>query len=388
MQDERSRFVMLSMYSLQRSRGPRGNVCARVGNTSQTHLSHGITTRIMSSSSGLGWQSAHSLAMAVEGMLAGSGEKSLTREEMNQKQHRFSRSVDDMNATASSALKPVSLRRIQSDVVSTKGSANVSSESLLRSTHSEDIRKPKKLDKYGFIINMDRQGRVQEDYDEYERVPTFAETKVAERRLKKWNFMLSSWELSKKRRRLLSKRLRKGIPDQVRGTVWPMLGNVPRMKKENVGVYDDLVHQATERTERLPPSQALLQTKSFKATQETIERDIHRTYPRHSMFHEDSEDDEDNILALFNDNEVSDMIAELEQDLNGKPRAPRKTSLAVAEGGQASLRRVLRAYSCYDREVGYCQGMNFIAGMFLTFTSEEDAFWLLVGTYHFYNKPP
>jgi hypothetical protein len=106
------------------------------------------------------------------------------------------------------------------------------------------------------------------------------------------------------------------------------------------------------------------------------------------MFHEDSEDDEDNILALFNDNEVSDMIAELEQDLNGKPKAPRKTSLAVAEGGQASLRRVLRAYSCYDREVGYCQGMNFIAGMFLTFTSEEDAFWLLVGTYHFYNKPP
>lgn len=192
--------------------------------------------------------------------------------------------------------------------------------------------------------------------------------------------MMSSWELSKKRRRLLSKRLRKGIPDQVRRTVWPMLGDVPRMKKENVGVYDDLVHQATERAERLPPSQALLQTKSFKATQETIERDIHRTYPRHSMFHEDSEDDEDAILALFNDDEVSDMIAELEGDLNGKPLSPRKTSLALAEGGQASLRRVLRAYSCYDREVGYCQGMNFIAGMFLTFTSEEDAFWLLVST--------
>ncbi len=49
-----------------------------------------------------------------------------------------------------------------------------------------------------------------------------------------------------------------------------------------------------------------------------------------------------------------------------------------AEGGQASLRRVLRAYSIYDPDVGYCQGMNFIAGMFITFVTEEEAFWLLV----------
>ena len=46
--------------------------------------------------------------------------------------------------------------------------------------------------------------------------------------------------------------------------------------------------------------------------------------------------------------------------------------------GQFSLRRVLRAYAMYDSEVGYCQGMNFIAATFLTFLSEEEAFWLLV----------
>ena len=46
--------------------------------------------------------------------------------------------------------------------------------------------------------------------------------------------------------------------------------------------------------------------------------------------------------------------------------------------GQDSLRRILRAYSMYDTDVGYCQGMNFIAAMFLTFLSEEEAFWLLV----------
>ena len=49
-------------------------------------------------------------------------------------------------------------------------------------------------------------------------------------------------------------------------------------------------------------------------------------------------------------------------------------------GGQARLRRVLKAYSAYDREIGYCQGMNFIAAMFLTLMSEERAFWMLVCT--------
>lgn len=52
-------------------------------------------------------------------------------------------------------------------------------------------------------------------------------------------------------------------------------------------------------------------------------------------------------------------------------------ALGVGEG-QGALRRVLRAYSMYDSEVGYCQGMNFITAMFLTFLSEEEAFWLLV----------
>jgi len=46
--------------------------------------------------------------------------------------------------------------------------------------------------------------------------------------------------------------------------------------------------------------------------------------------------------------------------------------------GHAVLRRVLSAYAMYDTEVGYCQGMNFIAAMFLTFLSEEESFWLLI----------
>ena len=46
--------------------------------------------------------------------------------------------------------------------------------------------------------------------------------------------------------------------------------------------------------------------------------------------------------------------------------------------GQRSLFDVLRAYSVYDVEVGYCQGMGFVTGLFLCHLNSEDSFWLLV----------
>jgi hypothetical protein len=45
--------------------------------------------------------------------------------------------------------------------------------------------------------------------------------------------------------------------------------------------------------------------------------------------------------------------------------------------GQSRLRRVLNAYAIHDPQVGYVQGMNFIAAYFLLYASEEDTFWLL-----------
>ena len=43
--------------------------------------------------------------------------------------------------------------------------------------------------------------------------------------------------------------------------------------------------------------------------------------------------------------------------------------------GQQSLRRILRWYAALDPEVGYCQGMGFLAGLFLTYMIEEHAFY-------------
>jgi hypothetical protein len=50
----------------------------------------------------------------------------------------------------------------------------------------------------------------------------------------------------------------------------------------------------------------------------------------------------------------------------------------IAEG-KNRLYNILRAYANLDREIGYCQGMNFIAAMLLiNIQDEEKAFWCLV----------
>ena len=65
-----------------------------------------------------------------------------------------------------------------------------------------------------------------------------------------------------------------------------------------------------------------------------IERDIDRTFPRHLQFEKEGEG---------------------------------------TSSGQEALRRLLQMYAKTDGEVGYCQGMAFIAGLLLTYMPEEDA---------------
>lgn len=44
---------------------------------------------------------------------------------------------------------------------------------------------------------------------------------------------------------------------------------------------------------------------------------------------------------------------------------------------QQALFNILGAYSVYNREIGYCQGMSQIAALLLMYLNEEDAFWAL-----------
>eukprot|EP01018_Ginkgo_biloba_P009564 Gb_37890 [translate_table: standard] len=50
---------------------------------------------------------------------------------------------------------------------------------------------------------------------------------------------------------------------------------------------------------------------------------------------------------------------------------------ALDEDGRNALRRLLTAYARHNPSVGYCQAMNFFAGLLLLLMSEENAFWTL-----------
>ncbi|KAL8090572.1 uncharacterized protein LOC141705517 [Apium graveolens] len=52
---------------------------------------------------------------------------------------------------------------------------------------------------------------------------------------------------------------------------------------------------------------------------------------------------------------------------------------ALDEDGRNSLRRLLTAYARHNPTVGYCQAMNFFAGLLLLLMPEENAFWALMG---------
>ncbi|KAH7434660.1 hypothetical protein KP509_06G029100 [Ceratopteris richardii] len=119
---------------------------------------------------------------------------------------------------------------------------------------------------------------------------------------------------------LLKKLIRKGIPPHIRPKVWLVVSGAAR-KRSTIpeGYFQDLC-----RAGEASSSPAIKQ----------IDHDLARTFPSHPWL--DSSE------------------------------------------GQASLRNVLVAYSLRDAHVGYCQGMNFVAGLLLlVMKREEDAFWML-----------
>ncbi|XP_016852236.1 TBC1 domain family member 1 isoform X9 [Anolis carolinensis] len=115
----------------------------------------------------------------------------------------------------------------------------------------------------------------------------------------------------------------KGIPKHHRGEIWKFLAE-----------QHQLNHQFTNRQQpKDTPYKELL--KQLTSQQHAILIDLGRTFPTHPYFS------------------------------------------AQLGAGQLSLYNILKAYSLLDQEVGYCQGLSFVAGVLLLHMSEEEAFKML-----------
>jgi hypothetical protein len=166
------------------------------------------------------------------------------------------------------------------------------------------------------------------------------------RRTKKWQHLLKENGLmtdhpnrfppkSQKVKRFV----RKGIPPDWRGDAWFYYAGGPKMLSEHYSVYGDLVQKAA--------AGGVSETDD-----EIIERDLNRTFP-------------DNIL--FKPDPVPASPGSERDSRMPEPETPLLQS----------LRRVLQAFSIYNPKIGYCQSLNFLAGLLLLFMNEEKAFWML-----------
>eukprot|EP00357_Protocruzia_adherens_P028219 CAMPEP_0114996664 /NCGR_PEP_ID=MMETSP0216-20121206/14450_1 /TAXON_ID=223996 /ORGANISM="Protocruzia adherens, Strain Boccale" /LENGTH=344 /DNA_ID=CAMNT_0002360921 /DNA_START=36 /DNA_END=1070 /DNA_ORIENTATION=- len=186
----------------------------------------------------------------------------------------------------------------------------------------EDKKTDTKIDRYGFLPENQEKGcdneitEIEEEKNDVKK--ELARIRKENARMEKWKAMISDWSsYANKTSAKLKRRTRKGVPDPLRGTIWQMFANSKDIPERKPGVYEQLMAQTDA---------------PFEAE---ITRDIARTFPKHVLFKE-------------------------------------KYGL-----GQKSLLNVLKAFSLYDHDIGYCQGMGFIAGLMLTYMGEDDAFWML-----------
>ncbi|GAA5908384.1 hypothetical protein JCM8208_006178 [Rhodotorula glutinis] len=131
-----------------------------------------------------------------------------------------------------------------------------------------------------------------------------------------WGRVMNDYEeVARTQPRDLSRAIQRGIPPALRGMTWQLMAAAKDANLEFV--YSELLKQSSPH-------------------EKSIARDLSRTFPKHAYF----------------------------VDADGV--------------GQENLFNVVKAYSLYDDEVGYTQGLQFIVGPLLLNMPDEEAFSVLV----------
>ncbi|XP_050542270.1 USP6 N-terminal-like protein [Daktulosphaira vitifoliae] len=141
--------------------------------------------------------------------------------------------------------------------------------------------------------------------------------KIERTREQKWLKMISNWESISPEK--LKRRVYKGIPNALRGKVWAKLLCVDQLSNDQKNKYKQLCKLAWDHSPDI----------------RQIDLDVNRTYREH---------------------------------INFRKRYDSK---------QQELFNILAAYSIYNLDIGYTQGMSQIAALLLMYLSEDEAFWAL-----------
>lgn len=237
-------------------------------------------------------------------------------------------------------------------------------------------------------------------------------------RLQKWRTMLADWErMTTRHPALVRRRVRKGVPDAVRGMVWPLLvpacddragqsGGVPpntaaamaaaavaavggsgRLgrgsghRSARAGAAKGTERQGRPASERLRGTAGDGGVPDLPRSRGECEM-VYRELLLRASEEQAQEQAEVTRRQATVDPSSGEYVAPTAGEIIRRdvPRTfPHLEQFAEAGGqGQRQLRDVLLAYATLDKEVGYCQGMNFFTALLLCYMPEEDAFWVLV----------
>ncbi|KAF2097306.1 RabGAP/TBC [Rhizodiscina lignyota] len=196
---------------------------------------------------------------------------------------------------------------------------------------------PVPRDRYGFkkasqYIKTEQYDEWNEGYSEY-----------LDRRRGKWMLLMKQYGLATEnpvrfppKTEKVKRYIRKGIPPEWRGAAWFWYAGGPGRLIQNPGLYRSLIEQL---------NQGMLSD----SDREHIERDLNRTFPDNIRFKPDvppKKESQDHID-----------IDELQLPDTSMIRA---------------LRRVLSAFAIHNPSIGYCQSLNFLAGLLLLFLDEDE----------------
>lgn len=263
------------------------------------------------------------------------------------KEKRDSAKMLDADDKLPGKLSPLSSPQLNTTLDSRPSS--VKAPSLFARPHDESDD-PGMRDRYGFRKHNQYISR--EQYDAWNG----PYTEYIGRRRRKWvQYLRDSGLITDKPTRfpppsVKTKRfIRKGIPPEWRGAAWFYYAGGPSIIAKHPGIYKQLLVRAGR-------------GEAKEVDVESIERDLHRTFP-------------DNVSFQFSGDK---------QPGHGDPDNPSKANMDITVDRPdepkivSKLRRVLLAFSIYNPRIGYCQSLNFLAGLLLLFVeTEEHCFWLL-----------
>jgi hypothetical protein len=260
--------------------------------------------------------------------------------ETNEQDTHSKRPAEAMDGTMEDPPKPES--SVQPDrpsTAATPSTDNFTTDAPPRSPSHPVPSMAEPRDRYGF-----RKVTQHVTLEQYETWNT-QYTENLHRRRKKWAALLKESGLSAENplrfppKSAKTKRyVRKGIPPEWRGAAWFWYGGGHARMLKHPGLYSELVGKA-ERGE------------INEGDVELIERDLNRTFPDNVRFKPDFPPARDGV--------------------HGRREEHPETEIVKA------LRRVLQAFSIHVPRIGYCQSLNFLAGLLLLFMEEEKAFWML-----------